>query len=185
MIISISGKPGSGKSSIAKIISEKLKMKRYYIGAIRREMARKKGMTIQEFNKLGEKEDSTDKEVDDFVKRLGKKEDKFIIESRTAFHFIPHSLKIFLDVSDEKGAKRIFNEKKEALEKRNEPLYKNIEEVKKKNKERMESDNKRYKKYYNIEWNNPKKFDYFLDTTDLTVNETVDKVLEYIKSKHI
>ena len=90
MIISISGKPGSGKSTIAKIISEKLKMKRYYMGQIRRDMARKMGLTIDEFNKLGEKEDFTDKEIEKYVEKLGKTEDNFIIESRTAFHFIPN-----------------------------------------------------------------------------------------------
>ncbi len=183
MIISISGKPGSGKSSVAKILSEKLKMKRYYMGEIRREMARKKGMTIHEFNMLGEKEDFTDKEVDDFVEKLGNEEDNFVIESRTAFHFIPNSKKIFLYVSDDEGAKRILNENKEALEERNEPLYKTIEEVKKKNRERMESDDRRYKKYYGIEWDQKKNFDYFLDTTNLTIKETVNMILEYINQK--
>ncbi len=185
MIISISGKPGSGKSTIAKIISKKLKMKHYYIGALRREMARKRKMTIHEFNKLGEKENFTDKEVDDYVKKLGKEEDNFIIESRTAFHFIPDSIKIFLDVDEEEGARRILNEKTSALEKRNEPIYRNLREVKKKNKERMKSDKKRYKKYYNIDWNKSENFDFVLDTTNLSIEETKQLVLDYIKAKHI
>ncbi len=185
MIISISGKVGSGKTSMAGILAKKLKMKRYNMGQIRREIARKKGMTIQEYNKLGEKSNETDIEVENYVEKLGKEEDNFIIESRTAFHFIPHSIKIFLDVSDNVGAKRIFNESKETLQKRNEPLYKNIEEVKKINKERMKSDSIRYKKYYGIDWKNLKNFDFVLDTTKLTIPKIVDKVLGYIKAKHI
>jgi len=185
MIISISGKPGSGKSTIAKIISEKLKMKRYYMGQIRRDMARKMGLTIDEFNKLGEKEDFTDKEIEKYVEKLGKTEDNFIIESRTAFHFIPNSLKIFLDVSLDEGARRIFNELKEMMRKRNEPKYKNVKEAKAKIIERMKSDEKRYRKYYGIDCYNQKRFDFVLDTTKLSIEEVANKVLEHIKTKHI
>lgn len=183
MIISISGKVGSGKTSMANILAKKLKMKRYHMGQIRREMARKKGITIQEYNKLGEKSNETDIEVENYVEKLGKEKDNFIIESRTAFHFIPHSIKIFLDVSDEEGAKRIFNESKEALKKRNEPLYKTIKEVKKVNSERMKSDAKRYKKYYGINWADPNNFDFVLDTTNLNVEQVTQIVLGYIKAK--
>ena len=41
MIISISGFPGSGKSTIAKLLAEKLKWPRYYMGGLRREAAKK------------------------------------------------------------------------------------------------------------------------------------------------
>ena len=48
MIITISGTPGSGKSTVAKIIVETLNAERIYVGGIRRELAREKGMTLQE-----------------------------------------------------------------------------------------------------------------------------------------
>ena len=60
MIITLSGMPGSGKSTVAKILSKKLRMSRYYMGGIRREMARKMGLTIDELNKLGERDPSSD-----------------------------------------------------------------------------------------------------------------------------
>ena len=43
MIITISGKPGSGKSTIAKIISDKFGIKNYSIGNLRGEWRLKKG----------------------------------------------------------------------------------------------------------------------------------------------
>ena len=79
MIITISGKPGSGKSTIAKIIAKKLKYDFFSAGDYRGEMAIKKGMTIDQLNKLGEKEDWTDKQVDDELKRISKKKDNIVV----------------------------------------------------------------------------------------------------------
>ena len=53
MKLTLSGKPGSGKSVVADILAEKLNLKRYSVGNYRREMAKKRGMTLAEFNKLG------------------------------------------------------------------------------------------------------------------------------------
>lgn len=183
MIISISGKVGSGKSSVGEILSKRLKMKRYSMGQLRRDMARDMGITINELNKLGEKEDFTDKKVDEFAEKLGKTQDNFIIEGRTMFHFIPHSIKVFLDVESQEGARRIFNESKEMKEKRNEEEYESVEELKKHNIERMKSDTRRYKKYYGIDPYDKKNFDFILDTTNLTIKEAVEKVLGFIKTK--
>ena len=90
MIISLSGNPGSGKSTVAKRLAADLGFERFYIGRMRREVARKKGMTLAEFNKWGEEGNDADAEFERYVEELGKTKDNFIIESRTAFHFIPH-----------------------------------------------------------------------------------------------
>ena len=147
-------------------------------------MAKEKGITLNELDKLGEESDFSDRPVEDYVEKLGKTEDNIVIESRTAFHFIPSSIKIFIDVSLEEGAKRIMSDEKSNLT-RNEHLYKNIEEAKKKIKERMESDEKRYKKYYGIEPYDPKNFDFVVDSTNISKDQVLSRVLGYIKSKHI
>ena len=69
MIISISGVPGSGKTSVAKIIADKLGMNFYSMGNMRGKMALDRGMTIDELNALGEKEAFTDAEVDEYQKK--------------------------------------------------------------------------------------------------------------------
>mgnify|MGYP003822174167 FL=1 len=53
MIISLSGAGGSGKSTIAMKLADKLGWPRYYIGGLRREMAARRGLTLAEYNKLG------------------------------------------------------------------------------------------------------------------------------------
>ncbi len=182
MIITISGLPGSGKSSVARALAKRLKMKRYYIGEMRREIARKKGLTLEELNRIGENEEWTDKVVDDYQKELGKKEDNFIIEGRTSFFMIPNSIKIFLDVDIREGAERIFREIKKGRSERNEGDFKTVEEMERSIKERIESDRKRYKKYYGIDFLNKSHYDMVIDTTHLEINQVVEKIMEMIKN---
>mgnify|MGYP001582568055 FL=1 len=181
MIITISGFPGSGKSTVAKILEKKLGLKRYYMGGLRREAARKKGITLEELNKLGETDPSTDKIVDDLLFKLGKTEDNFIAEGRTAFYFIPNSIKFFLDIDLKEGARRTFEEKKKGSD-RNETITKTVEEELELHKERIENDRRRYKKYYGFDCYDTSKYDFVIDTTNLSPEEVAEKMMKLIKN---
>ena len=109
MIITISGWPGSGKTTVGKLLARKLNYKFYSMGNLRGKTALEKNLTIDQLNKIGEDESWTDKDVDEYQKKLGEKEDNLIVEGRLSFHFIPKSLKIFLKVDQIIGAARIFN----------------------------------------------------------------------------
>ena len=188
MIITLSGAPGSGKSTVAEALVKKFNLKRFYMGQIRRDKAKERGLTLEEFNKLGETEDWTDKIVDDYQKGLGKTEDNFLIEGRTSFFLIPNSLKIYLEVDLKIAAERIFKQLQEVGgETRNEGQPRTIEEMYESLKNRVESDTKRYKKYYDVDILNPSHYDIFLDTTKMTPDEVVEdlskKIEEYKENK--
>lgn len=180
MIISFSGTPGSGKSSVAKMLAAELSMPRYYMGALRREAAKAKGLSLAEYNKLGEVDPSTDREVDNYQKELGERKNNFIIEGRMSWYLIPHSLKIYLKVDPEIGAKRIFKSLK-ADNKRNEDKgLHNWQAVLESNKKRNISDAKRYLKYYGVDCNNEESFDFVLDTSNLNLDEVFLKVRDFV-----
>ncbi|MCD4694507.1 cytidylate kinase family protein [bacterium] len=185
MIISFNGDAGAGKSTIAKKLAEKLGWSRYYIGGIRRQKAKERGMTLAEYNKLGETDPSTDLEVDKYQEGLGEKKDNFVIEGRTSWHFIPHSLKIYLEVDKREGAQRIFNQlSKQADNNRNEGSgLDSVEKVLESNKRRLKSDNKRYKKYFNIDVHNKKHYNIIVNTTNLSEKEVLEAVYDKIKDK--
>lgn len=192
MIITIAGQAGSGKSTVAKMLASKLGMRHYGMGDMRRKMAEERGITLAELNKIGEKEAFTDKQVDEYQKQLGKKEDNFVVDGRLSWHFIQNSVKIYLKASLNERAKRVF------YDERKEEKFSSMEETKKALVEREKSDERRYKKYYGINIHKMKNYDLVLDTTkDLypkqatlveakssKTSKTVEKIISFLKSKN-
>jgi cytidylate kinase len=153
------------------------------MGGLRRQKAKERGLTLEEYNKLGETDPSTDLEVDMYQKELGEKEDNFIIEGRTSWHFIPHSFKIFLDVSFEEGAKRIYSAMLGKND-RNEGTGLNSEKaVLESIKRRRESDIKRYQKYFGFNVFDKDHYDLIIDTTDKTIDQVFKEIVSVVDQK--
>ena len=178
MIITITGCLGSGKSTVAKILSQKLGLKHYSTGDFWRQIAKERGTDVLGLNKMAEKDRSIDDEMDNRQEKLGKKEDNFIIDARLAWHFIPHSIKIFLDVTDEESARRISQDTPRVSEDKV-----SYQETLKKIKERRESEVKRYKELYNINYYDKKNYDLVVDTTNIPAEKVAEKILEFLKKK--
>lgn len=184
MIITINGDEGSGKTTIAKRLAEKLNFSRYTTGEIFRKMSKKRGLSLIEYLKIAETDPQIDKEVDDCVIKMSKEQDNFIIDSRVAWHFIPKSLKIYLETDEKEGATRIYKEimeKNDRNETKKTPA--SIDYVIGKIRERKKVDDKRYMKYYGITIRNKSNYDFVLDTTNLNPDQVFEKTLEFIKSK--
>ena len=179
MIITLNGYPGSGKSTVGKLLATRLNIKRYAMGDLRRDAAEERGMTLEAWNTLGETSPETDLYVEEKVKQLGRGEDHFLLDSRTAFHYIPNSVKIFLTVDPKEGARRIFEDIQAGARDEQNP-YTSIKEVVEANAERTESDNRRYQKYYGFRWDNLEAYDHVIDTTFIPPEKVVDQIIEAI-----
>jgi cytidylate kinase len=186
-IITISGDPGSGKSTIAQELAKKLKAKRIYVGEIRREIARKKGLTLAELNKYAEKHPETDviidKKVASQARQLAKKY-PVIVEGRTQFHFIPESFKLYIKVNLAEGAKRIWQQmqSQKAKTARNEGRINSLAQLKKSINQRIASDKKRYQKYYGIDHTKKSNYNFVMDTTHITASQATKKILKKLKA---
>ncbi len=176
MIITLSGTPGCGKSTVAKLVASKLNLKRYSTGDFMRDMAEQKKISIFELNQQAEQDQSIDEELDQRQIMLGRNEDNFIIDGRLSFHFIPNSKKIFLDADPNIRAERIL-----ADDIRKEHNI-NIDTTKENMKKREESEKKRYKEYYNLDPNNPEHYDLVIDTSNISAKEVAEKIVEHINN---
>lgn len=178
MKVTISGKAGSGKSTVAKLLSEKLMLKHYSIGDLMRAMALEKELSLLELNKLAEKDISIDLELDNKLKEIGRTKDNFAVDGRLTAFFIPNAeIRVFLEADDNVRAERILKNKRE--HEKSKSLKEAIINIKK----REESEKKRYQKYYGINYLDKKLYNHVIDTTKLTPNEVVGEIMEFMKQK--
>ncbi len=178
MIITISGKAGSGKSTIAKLLSSKLGLRHYSIGDVMRQMAKDRGISLLELNRIAEKDRSIDTELDERLKTLGKKEDDFVIDGRLTAFFIPHAtFRIFLQADSRVRAERIL--KAERADERTRTLT----EMQQRTEEREESERVRYREYYDVDYTDRKLYTHVIDTSRLDVKSVVRRILDAIGKK--
>ena len=191
MIITISGTPGSGKSTIARILAEKLHAERIYVGGIRRELAKKKGMTLMELNEYAKTHPETDVDVDEKAaaeaRKLEKEKKKVIVEGRTQFHFLPESVKIFIRVDVDEAARRIWNDlqQKERRQQRNEGNITSLAQMKRSITERFDNDQHRYRKYYNLDIMDMKQYDLVVGTTKITAQQGAGEIINFLRRKKL
>lgn len=182
MIITLSGLPGSGKTTIAAMLAERLGVPWYSMGDLRGKMARERGITIDQLNAIGESEAFTDKEVDDYQARLGKSGEPFVIDGRLSWHFIPHAFKAFLSVDPAEGARRVF-EAQQSHAREDERTYSSVEEAEAALRARTESDQRRYEKYYGLDIFKKGNYDLWIDTSHLNPQQIVEAVLAGAEAK--
>lgn len=180
-IITIAGVPGSGKSSTADNVAKALGFKRFSSGDFMRKIALDRGISLNELSTLAETDDSIDVSIDNEVRNAGTGE-KLVIDSRLAFHWIPDSFKVFLDLPLEISKERILrNLQHNKLRQESEGMA-DAEGVYKKITERLESERKRFKELYNVDHTDKTNFDLVVDTNRNNLTEVVEIILaEYKK----
>ena len=176
-IISLSGMLGSGKSTVGKMLAQKLGYTFYSTGSAQRKIAQEKGITTLELNQLSMTDKSIDEQIDSVFKTLVMEDENFVVDSRLAFFFIPSSCKIKLNIDTKVAAERIFNDKSRTEER----AYQTIEEAEEDLKSRRALEVERFKKLYNVDIDNEANFDLIIDTTNKTPEEICEKILKYFQ----
>ena len=101
MIITIGGSAGSGTTTAAKVLSEKLDIPYLSTGSIFRQMAKEHGMSVIEFNKFSENNADIDKELDKRQAEIAYESGNIVVEGRLSAYFIEADLKIWMYVLKE------------------------------------------------------------------------------------
>lgn len=176
-IITICGGLGSGKSSTANLVAERLGFKRFSSGDFFRQVGIELGLSVNELNKKAETEKEIDFMVDEKLRNLRNSE-KIVIDSRTAYHWIPESFKVYLDLSPEIAKNRVLNDLKENKKRLKSEPSTTLEDIYEKMKERLESEQKRYWNLYKIDNTKKEQFDLVIDTNKNSLNQVVDILIK-------
>lgn len=180
MIVTISGRPGSGKSVVATRVAEQLGVSHVSAGDFMREMAEERGMSILELSRSAEEHDSIDREIDDRTSRLAEWGGDFVMDARLGWHFVPQSVKIFLDVRPEVAARRVYGAGR-GSERENVDL----ETTQRAIETRTASERDRYLGYYGVDYFDHGHYDLVIDTSDLSIEEVVDRILEHVNGSDL
>lgn len=180
-IITICGGLGSGKSSTAKRVAEALGYKHFSSGDLFRQIGLEMGFSVTEVNIHAELEPEIDHRVDDKLRNL-RAENKLVIDSRTAYHWIPESFKVYLDLPPEIAKNRVVDSLKENPLRMQSEQVKTPEEAYEKMQKRFESEQKRYWDLYKINNTNKEQFDLVIDTEKNNLDQVVQIILKSYKN---
>lgn len=178
-IVTICGSLGSGKSSTAKGVAQVLGFKHFSSGDFFRQVGIELGLSVTETNIRAETDPKIDEMTDQKLRDLNNAE-KIVIDSRTAYHWIPESFKVYLSLPSEIAKNRILNSLKENPLRMQSEKASTLEEVYEKMNERFESEQKRYWDLYKINNTDMSQFDLVIDTD----KNNLGKVIELIVSEY-
>lgn len=174
-IVTITGAIGSGKSSTAKGVAAKLGYRHFSSGDLFRTIARERGLSIEAINLTAEQQTDIDHQVDELLKKIGREDTDLVIDSRMAFHWMPHSFKVYLTLDPDTAAERIFNHIR--TEGRVSQDATSVEEVRKNIDVRVASERKRYMNLYGIDITDTSPYDLVVDTKKNNLARVIEIVL--------
>lgn len=169
--ISLAGDLGSGKSTVSKILIERLGATYYSTGAICRAIAASHGMTIVEMNQYMEAHPEIDHEIDDGLKALSDKDENMVIDSRMAWHFTRGTFRVYMTTELEESAKRILRANREG------DHAATVDEMAEQIRARKMSERLRYREQYGVDCKDLSNYDLVVDSTYATPEEVAECIL--------
>ena len=161
-IITIAGSLGSGKSSTARAVASALGFRHFSSGDLFRQLAAERDESIEAMNISAEAQRDIDLKVDNLLREMYRTDERLVIDSRMAWHWMPLSFKVFLVLDPDTAAQRIFNHLRD--EGRMSEAATSIDEVRKSIDRRFASEQKRYAALYGVNATDPLNFDVVINT---------------------
>jgi cytidylate kinase len=169
MLITISGLPGSGKTTVARLLARHLGLPHIYAGDLYRRSAVEHGVSLEEFNALSEQDHSIDRALDAKMAEYARRGDA-VLEGRLAGFIALQegapALKVFLTAGDDVCAQRVAQ--------REDRDWRAVLEL---NRARQRSDAMRYRVIYGFDLDDTSIYDLILNTARLSTAEQTAAIL--------
>jgi predicted cytidylate kinase len=170
VIITLGGLPGSGKTTVARILADKLKMEYINAGDIFRNLASKKGMTLEEFGFFAERNPNIDKAIDKKLLEIARR-DNVILEGRLAGIMLEladvEALKVWLEAPLEVRVDRISGRD-----------TKSTEAALADTQMREKSEWDRYYNIYHVDIRDLSVYNLVIKTQDRTPEDIADEIID-------
>ncbi|MDO5848763.1 MAG: cytidylate kinase family protein [Methanobrevibacter sp.] len=170
MIITIGGLAGTGTTTAAKVLSEKLDIPYLSTGSIFRQMAKERGMSVLEFGELAENDTSIDIEIDKRQAELAESSDNLIIEGRLSAYFVEADLKLWLITPFDVRAARIAEREDKTVDLAKEEII-----------IREESEAVRYKEIHDIDISSMDIYDLVINSGTFLPEQIADIIINTLK----
>jgi cytidylate kinase len=152
MIITVGGSPGTGTSTLARMLSRELDLRWVNSGELFRKIASDRGISLKELGRIAEESPEIDYLIDD-AQRAMAIETGGVFEGRLSGHILDADLRILLKADRRVRAERIAVREKKL-----------VEDALQESKVREECEARRYEKYYNIDLNDFSVYDLVIDS---------------------
>jgi radical S-adenosyl methionine domain-containing protein 2 len=162
--ITLSGCVGSGKTTVGKLLANKLQYNFISIGNRTRQFAETKGLSIVQFQELCLTNPEMDKQIDFEFSNECNDSENLIIDYRLGFKFIKNAYHIFLKISEETAIERIKSAN------RNAETFETISQ-------RNESFKNQFLNAYGVDYTMPKNYDLIVDVEQF---KDAEEVVEFI-----
>lgn len=158
-VVTISGMPGSGTTTAARLVAEATGLRHVNTGAIFREMARERGVTLNEFGKLANQDPSIDRELDARQIELCRG-GGILLEGRLAGYMLKHAgvecLAVWLGAPVEERVRRVSG--RDLLP---------YEEALRLSQEREDDERRRFVEFYGFDLGKTEVYDLVVDSCRL------------------
>ena len=181
MIITISGDIGSGKSTTGKALCKRLDYQYLSTGAIQRKIAADMGLTTLELNNLTDSRPDIDEKIDNHTRALNDSDENYIVDSRLAWHFIPKSYKVFLRCDETIAAVQISNDDQRKSDEENRAIPHLLKQI----QARRKSEAVRFKRIYDIDFEDLSNYDQVIDSGYFLPDEIVQLILDGIQMYYL
>ncbi len=173
IVITISGVPGAGTTTIGRLLSQRLNIKMVYIGEIFRELAKENKMTLEEYGMFADNNPEIDLKLDERQLKIGRA-GNVILEGRLSAWMMKKynidAFKILLTADLDTRIRRIMGREN-----------KKFDQVKSEIETRENVELRRYNKIYKMSYLDESIYDLIIDTTNLSPEQIIEKVLNEIK----
>jgi predicted cytidylate kinase len=169
----INGDLGGGKSTVSRLLAQRLGIRRISVGDLYRQMAQQRGMTALELNLHAELDDKIDHYVDQLQSDVATSGESLVVDSRLAWLFFRDALKVHLVTDPVVAAHRVLGRPADTVE-----SYASLAEARQRLAERGESERVRFLQRYGADKARLRNYHLVCDTTRATPEEIVARIVD-------